>query len=650
VRKAQFVARFWDLFEPEEAIGRRWHQLVGASASWPRHTAAGVDLGAMKGPLAVFFRGLGGAAGLAIAATTPRSSRHRLSRRLHLFLGEERIDQARRDRNALYLPARLEVFPDPALNRTLYFWLAAFFAHLPVQTRANESDPLRRDLVFLRDAHDATAAALAENPGLISSHVNLCENLRLLRPARRLPPVEAMVERAVLALLGDPLGGGDFWSVIIGGVGFDQIKAPVHYRPFLPVPLWGEAIDDHEAGAAPGEDSPTPESSAAQDPGDERVHTAKRRPSDQMNRKDSLILNRFEKILTFIDSLNINRAIDDDDPDSARKALADAEEIGLSSQAKRPSTRLRFHLDLASPAVEGGAIDAEFVYPEWDYRKRCYNANHCRVVTGLAPATGEGWRPDAAALRRIKRVRKQFEALRQRAAIQRGEIDGAELDLEALVRSRTDFRANGCGSDRIYCARRRLERDLSVAFLVDVSLSTDSWIANRRVLDIEKEAVLTLAHGLAACGDDYGIFTFTSRRRDWVKIDAVKDFDEPFGVLVSKRIASLKPEFYTRTGAAIRHANERLKGRPSGHRLLLVLTDGKPNDVDHYEGRYGVEDTRRAIQQARRDGCVVFGITIDVKAQDYFPALFGRGGYAIVGDATRLPAALPAIYRRLISS
>jgi nitric oxide reductase NorD protein len=644
------MAGFWDLLEPEEAIGRRWHQLVGAGASWPRHPEASVDLAAVKGSLAVFFRGLGGAAGLAIAATTPQASGHLLSGWLRFSMGEERINQARRDRNALYLPAQLDVFPDPALNRDLYFWLAAFLAHRPMRTRPSDSDPLRHDLMFLRDAHETTAAALAENPGLVPLHARLCENLRRLRPTRRLPKVEATIERGVLALLGDAADRSDFWGVIAGCASFNAIEAPAHYHPFLPVPLWGEALDDGVASAAAGEDPPTPDSAAAHDAGDERVRIAKRRPTDQLDRKDSLILNRFEKILTFIDALNINRAVDDDDLDGARKALADAEEISLSSQTKRPSTRLRFDLDLAAPAIEGGAVDAEFVYPEWDYRKRCYHANYCRVVTGVAPARGEDWRPDAAALRRIKRVRKQFEALRQRPAIQRGEIDGAELDLEALVRSRTDFRANGCGSDRIYCARRRVERDLSVAFLVDVSLSTDSWIANRRVLDIEKEAVLTLAHGLAACGDDYGIFSFTSKRRDWVKVDAVKDFEEPFGVLVSKRIASLKPEFYTRTGAAIRHANERLKERPSGHRLLLVLTDGKPNDVDHYEGRYGIEDTRRAVQEARRDGVVVFGITIDLKAQDYFPALFGRGGYAIVGDATRLPAALPAIYRRLVSS
>lgn len=641
------MAGIWDLFEPEEAIGRRWHQLVGVGASWPRHPEASVDLAAVKGSLAVFFRGLGGAAGLVIAATTPQTSGHRLSQWLRFSLGEERIDQARRDRNALYLPARLEIFPDPALNRDLYLWLAAFFAHLPTRTRRSDSDLLRRDLTFLRDAHEATSTALAEYPGLVPLHARLCENLRGLRPARQLPKVEMVVERAVLALLGDAADGGAFWNVIAGAAGVETIEAPARYRTFLPVPLWGEAIEEGRITPAAANAPAEPESAATHDAGDERVRIATRRPSDQMDRKDSLILNRFEKVLTFIDALNINRAVDDDDPEGARKALADAEEISLSSHAKRPTTRLRFDLDLAPPASEGGRVDGQFVYPEWDYKARRYHPRHCRVVSGFAPATGEDWRPDAAALSRIKRIRKQFEALRHRPAILRGEIDGSELDLEALVRSRADFHASGCGSDRIYCARRRVERDLSVALLVDVSLSTDSWIANRRVLDIEKEAVLTLAHGLTACGDDYGIFTFTSRRRDWVKVDAVKDFDEQFGTVAPKRIAALKPEFYTRTGAAIRHMNEQLKARPNGHRLLLVLTDGKPNDVDHYEGRYGVEDTRRAVLEARRDGAVVFGITIDLKAQDYFPALFGRGGYAIVSDATRLPAALPAIYRRL---
>jgi nitric oxide reductase NorD protein len=100
-------------------------------------------------------------------------------------------------------------------------------------------------------------------------------------------------------------------------------------------------------------------------------------------------------------------------------------------------------------------------------------------------------------------------------------------------------------------------------------------------------------------------------------------------------------------GAAVRHAARRLAERPRGHRLLLLLTDGKPNDADHYEGRYAVEDTRMAIREARRAGARVFGITVDREAREYFPYVFGPGAYAIFPDISRLPIALPAIYRQV---
>ncbi|WP_424363153.1 nitric oxide reductase activation protein NorD [Methylocystis parvus] len=641
------MSGFLNLFEPEETIGRAWHRLVGAAASMPRFPQAGVDLASLKAPLSVYFRGLGGPAGLAVAPAVAQTSRHRLSQRLKLALGEEKIDAARRDRNALYLPARIEAFEDPALNRALYFWLAAFFSHLPLT--ANDADPLRRDLVFLRAARRASGAARAANPGLAPMHAQLCAQLLRMRPARRLPPEELAVEQAVCALLGAQTEPGKYWAFICGDADLALPAAPANYRPFLPVPLWGEALDDGVAESATPESAPAPQG-AADESRDERVRKARRRADDQIQRRDSLILNRFEKALTLIEALNINRAVDDDDEAGAKKALEGAEEIGLSTISKRPSTRLRVDLDLPSPEAGGAALSGEFTYPEWDYAKRAYHEAHCRVIAGIAPETGEDWRPDGAAKARISRVRRQFEALRPRPVIERGAIDGAELDLEALVRARADFRASGAGSDRIYCARRRAARDLSVAFLVDVSLSTDSWIANRRVLDIEKEAVLTLAHGLSACGDDHGIFTFSSKTRRDVRVDAVKDFDEAFGPRVAKRVASLKPQHYTRLGAAMRHMLMRLEERPNAHRLLLVLTDGKPNDVDHYEGRYGVEDARRVVLEAHRGGVVVFGITVDMKARDYFPAIFGRGGYAIMGDATRLASALPAIYRRLVAS
>ncbi|MBP2557342.1 nitric oxide reductase activation protein [Neorhizobium galegae] len=247
----------------------------------------------------------------------------------------------------------------------------------------------------------------------------------------------------------------------------------------------------------------------------------------------------------------------------------------------------------------------------------------------------------------MRKVRKQFGILRPRQEMLKSQLDGVELDLDAVVRRRTDLLAGGEATDRIHVASRARTPDLAVTILVDVSLSTDAWIDNRRVLDVEKEALLVLAQGLSACGTDHSILTFTSRRRSWVRVETVMEFDERLSPAVEDRIAGLKPGYYTRLGAALRHATADLAKRPNWTRLLLVLTDGKPNDIDHYEGRFAMEDSRRAVQEARRLGVNVFAVTVDKDAKSYLPTMFGRNGHAVVGDISKLPAALPAIYRGL---
>ena len=375
-------------------------------------------------------------------------------------------------------------------------------------------------------------------------------------------------------------------------------------------------------------------------------HKAKRRKSDRVSRRDSLILHKFEAILSWTDFLNLNRRVDDDDPDSAKKAADDLDEITLGQVSQKPATKLKLHLDLSPADVDRERISGTHVYPEWDHKAKSYLQDHVRVLASVA----EGGAPtalDAAARRRIRSVRRRFEPLRPRRVLLSRQLDGDELDLDEAVSSELDRRATGRGSNRIWRSSRDAARDLSVAVLLDVSRSTESAVTGRSVIDIEREALIALAWGIDGCGDALAIHAFSSLRRDRVFVQTCKDYREPMGQVVEARIGALRPGHYTRLGAAIRHVAADLSRQQSRSRLLIVLTDGKPNDLDHYEGQHGIEDSRMAIREVRRDGHAAFGIAIDDKARHWFPRIFGKGGYAVIARPERLTEALPTIYSHL---
>lgn len=636
------------VFEPEESIGQQWHRLVGGASSYPRHADAAASFESVRGRLGVMFRALGGSGGVQIAAAARTASQHRLGLRQRLGLGVEKIDRATLDGATLQLPPELALFPARADNEALYEWLIAWFAAAQGAPDM-PADPLQADVLRLRQARDDTARTLAAWPGLRPLHDRLCVALRAVRPQRRLPSDEAAVEVAILTLLGAPARGtlaAQAARLLDPATPLGDFRAGRRYRPFLPVPMWGEIVPAAPGAARPQSDE---QDEGAGNEADAKRRKAKRRNNDQSQRNDPLMLNRFEKMLGLAEMVNVNRAIEDDDADSARRAAEDLDELSIGEHERQTATRLKLELDLAGQAVDTTPLVETFTYPEWDYGRRVYHRDHCRVIAEPAALEGEDWEPDEEARRRIRRVRRQFEALRPRRETLHGQSDGDELDMAALVRSLADRRASGVGSDRVYMNARTVARDLSVAVLVDVSLSTDSWMDDRRVLDVEKEALLALAGGLSACGDENGIFTFTSRRRSAVMVSTVKDFEDPFDARAARRIQALKPGHYTRIGAAVRHVTRQLERRQKLHRLLLILTDGKPNDGDHYEGRFAVEDTRMAIREARRRGIKVFGITVDRSARDYFPYIFGPGAYTIFPDIARLPTALPAIYRQVTS-
>jgi len=633
-----------DFLELEETVGLAWHRLVGATASYPVHLEQAVKLEDVQGRVRVMFRALGGEAVVQIAGARSRKSGHRLGWRQRIGLGDECLDQPGRDRSTVFLPDRIAIFPNRELNASLYRWLAAWFAIMPAAV-IDEVDPLRRDILTLQRARATVTTMLAQLPGLVQLYECLAAATAEARPRRPLPRGERDVEQIVLALLGagaEP--EGVLWRAVIG-TGDLPATAPPGYRPMLPCPLWGDCwIRDSVPAQAGDDDGPVPSEEATNSDMRKR-HAVRER--DDGGKRDPFVLNRFEKILAMAEMVNVDRPSDDSKDEDARKAADDLDELAISRRKGKPATKLKFDLDLPPEAVDATGLDGGRRYPEWDYRSGIYLQDHCRVSTGESPETGECWTPDQAVRQRIRQIRRRFEALRPRHEVMHGQADGFDLDIDALVRARSDLRAGAGSLDRVHLAMRPQGHDLATTLLVDVSLSTDAWADGHRVLDVEKEALLVLAHGLSACGDHHSILTFTSRRRSWVRVETVKSFEEPMGAAVERRIAALKPGYYTRMGAAVRHAAAELANQPQRKKLLLVLTDGKPNDIDHYEGRFAVEDSRMAVRDARRMGLSVFGVTVDSTAQSYFPTLFGSNGYAIVANIRRLPAALPSIYRQL---
>jgi nitric oxide reductase NorD protein len=629
-------------WEPEETIGKLWHTLASRLDAPEAHEGAAVDLSEVGGRLAVLFRGLGGSPAVELRAVSPELSRHRLSWRKRLSAEAEQLPRASFDGEVLRLPERLAVFPAREANGALYVWLAAAAAH--AGTRIDEEDPLRADLNALAATQAMVEATLEDAPGLAPLYAELCRGVLMQREVSGLPPAEAAVEELVRHMLGDPHPLSDRAKRLQASGG---VEAPKGYQHFRPVPLWPElrpvARSEHMDVESRDTDGPAETST-------EKTHRARRRKSDQAERSDSFILHKFEAILSWAEFLNLNRRVDDDDPDNAKKAADDQDEIGLGQISKAPPTRLKLHLDLAPEDVDRERLSGKVLYPEWDVRSGQYLQDHVSVLTSDAEIRDDAveFGKDPATARRIRAVKRQFEALRPGRIMTRGHLDGDALDIEAAVRAQVDRAASGEGNERVWLQSRPEARDLAVSILLDVSRSTESAVGERAVIDVEREALAALAWGLNACGDDFAIHAFSSLKRNRVYVQKCKGFEEPMGGLVEQRIASLRPGFYTRLGAAIRHTSADLASQARKRRLLLVITDGKPNDLDHYEGRHGIEDTAMAVREARRQGQSVFGVTIDKQAKSWFARMFGQGGFAVIPDPHRLTMALPQIYRQLV--
>lgn len=292
-----------------------------------------------------------------------------------------------------------------------------------------------------------------------------------------------------------------------------------------------------------------------------------------------------------------------------------------------------------------------YVYPEWDGGIQDYRLKWCRVVE----RPGEEGNQDFAQrvleqhAPAIRVLRRYFETMRP-TGLRRvhGYDHGELLDLDAAIRHVAERRAGIDPSDRIYDRRDKRERQVAVAFLVDMSGSTGRQLdtGQRRVIDVEKEGLVVLTEALEAIGDQYALYGFSGQGRHQVDFMVLKDFSDTRRYQIGQRIAAMTPLQQNRDGAAIRHAVQKLLGCPARHRLLVLLSDGRPLDGDYGE-EYALEDTRMALREARQQGISPFCLTIDREASGYLKRMYGDVQYLVLDDILTLPERLPRVYQRL---
>lgn len=304
----------------------------------------------------------------------------------------------------------------------------------------------------------------------------------------------------------------------------------------------------------------------------------------------------------------------------------------------------------ARPMDANAAGELARRYPEWDYRLQDHRVNWCRVIERAADRGSDECVSGTLTTHQstVRLLRRFFEGLRP-PAIRRlaGQPDGEDLDIDAVVRRTAEQRAGFEGGDRIYVRHEKRERDVAVVFLVDVSGSTGRHIeSGRRVIDVERESLVLLCEALDAVGDQFALYAYSGQGRTSVEVQAIKEFDEPLGITTAQRLGGLSPRQQNRDGAAIRHAVAKLKQRDVKTRLLVLLSDGRPLDGD-YKDEYALEDTKAALQEARRDGIHPFCVTIDREADQYVRRMYGQVAYTVIDRVESLPAKLPRIYQRL---
>jgi len=606
----------------EEYVGETWHKFITKRAN-KNYTDAIVRLDDVRKTAGIFFRALGGEGGLRVENATDSDVHARRSILQRIAGIGDKTQYAWRDEETLRLPESIAIFPTRQLNLDLYLWLTAISV-----VSVEDGNWISRNQY-------RTQKTLQLWPGLAVKYQNLLVAHLQQRPQlAELKAGEAQQEHAIR----DALQYTD-----------KNVTLTFAKHPPQPVVLWLHPspplveIETNKPIYDPDLDERT---EAKQQKKQQKRKQGNR--TDMPNGNEGLMSFRLESLWSWGEYSKVDRTSTDDDDDDAISTAEDMDNITVAQDSETTASKIKLDLDLPASQYDDIVLGEGIAIDEWDYKKQQLQKDHCRLI----PMVSRDAEPSPLPTKlqgQARKIRRQFEIIRPQRHWLTRQNDGTELDLESYINYLSDRKHGHVNTDTpVYQDLRNQSRDLSCLLLADLSLSTDAHISNTaRVVDVIRDSLHLFSEALNITGDRFALHGFSSRNRNHVRFYNIKGFDDKFDDTTRGYINAIRPGYYTRMGTAIRHATQLLEKEASSQKLLLILTDGKPNDLDKYEGRYGIEDTRQAIIEAEQKGLQPFCVTIDEQAEDYLPYLFGKNAYILLKNAAELPTKLPQLYLRL---
>ena len=599
-----------------------------------------------------------------------------LGGRAYALHESERLGGVRGD--AIYLPAQLSLAPTPEQNVQAYVLRLA--CGLEFQRQAELSGVLsealgeeERELATLLLWPELEASFLDRLPGAAEPWQEL--RARCTQPQEPGRPGDRLLWRWTQALAS---GGAVAEPVVLearerlGSEGLPAaarwLAAALHQLKRTPraapptLLLLSGALQNplRELGALPTEDFKT--DPGALPSGTEREGKSREEVEvlldEEQKEAENPVLHLFEKTDTAEEYQGTKRQLDGSDEMADQGEALDELDLRQVIRSNRTTASL-YRADLVIEQSGGesegpGRAREAIYYDEWDARRNAYRPRHCALFSErpdikLEPARVDEHVGELRGLLRhqIRELRSAFSAISQARALRSRQRDGCDLDLDALVDAHAQRASGRTGDDRVWIARRRRDHELAVLLLVDLSLSADAWVAGRRVLDVERQAVFTIGEAIGTSFFELEIGAFFSHTRRDCRYVPVKGFSETWRSCLPA-LFSMQPQGYTRIGPALRHATTLLAARKAKRKLLILLSDGKATDLDRYEGRHGRADVRQALREAKCAGVTPFALAIEKEAKVYLPQLFGRSGFEVLSQPELLPRSLGRVLERVL--